>query len=89
MALCWLYRIGQNPVTKYLGVTQEYLCHKSESLGAIVRAAALRNQNEATGSHSKYNRKHLESFTTEDDHVCVLEHFHPSLCPIKVRPAGK
>ena len=67
MPSCWLYHTGQKPVTKHVGVTQGYLFHRSGPLGAIVQPAALRGPNEATGYHSKYNRKQLDSFTTEDD----------------------
>ena len=58
-----------------------YLCHPSGSVGSIVKAMALRGQNEATMSYSKYNRKQLASFTTEDEQVCILEHFHLVVVP--------
>ena len=76
MPFCWLYRTGQESFAKHPGVTQGFLCHRSGMLGALVMPTVLRGQNKGSGYHSKYNRKQLDSLTTEDDHVCILEHFH-------------
>ena len=46
-----------------------------------MKVAALRDQSEAIGSHSKYNRKQLDGFLKEDDNVCILEHFHQIVVP--------
>lgn len=73
--------IGQESVAKHLVVTQGFLCHRSGLLGAIVKPTVLRGLNEATGYHSKYNRKQLDSLTTGDDHVCILEHFYTLVVP--------